>query len=212
MIVESFKLSEKKKAMLKIAILDEMLRLFKDKALCEISVDMLCFNINTTKVTFFKYFSYKEQVLDYFVSKWLYDRSAEIHNQKFQGENGLFHVFNSMCEDTILGQKIMVSLVNYYSKLKEKPPLIEITPYEYYLFNKEAFQQRIKPLELRQVFIYYLSGIKSIDPSKYNSIVCQLIALMYGVPIQTHIMGQYDMYPFYEIGIKNIIKSNKCNL
>ncbi|WP_097073353.1 hypothetical protein [Ureibacillus xyleni] len=183
-----------------------MLNQLKSKNLNDIVIEELCTNINTTKVTFFKYFHYKEQVLDYFVMKWLYDRSFEIHCKQFYGEDGLLHLFKSICDDATPGKKIMVSLVNYYSKLTEKPAIIEVSPYEYYLFNQEAFEQKVKPLNLQEVFIYYLSGIKSIDASQYHELVCQLLALMYGVPVQTHIMELDDMYPFYEMGINNLIK------
>jgi hypothetical protein len=203
--MENFGLREKKTALLKVSILEEMLRLLKIKNLNDILIEELCSNINTTKVTFFKYFNYKEQVLDYFVSKWLYDRSFDIHCKRYQGEEGLYNVFQSICEDAAPGKKIMVSLINYYSKLTEKPAVIELSSYEYYLFNEEAFHQNVTPLNLQQVFIHYLSGIKSIHTSRYNELVCQLIALMYGVPIQTHIMDINDMYPFYDAGIKSII-------
>lgn len=99
----------------------------------------------------------------------------------------------------------MISLIQYYSKLTEKPPAIEPSQYEYYLFNKEAFDQQVEPLSLQQVFNYHLSEIKTIPPSQYNELVSQLFALMYGVPIQTHIMELDNMYPFYEAGIKRII-------
>lgn len=203
--MENFGVREKKTALLKVSILEEMLRLLKLKNLNDLTVDELCANINTTKVTFFKYYQYKEQVLDYFVSKWLYDQSFDIHCKKYNGEDGLYHVFHSICEDPVLGKKIMVSLVQYYSKLTEKPTVIEISPYEYHLFNKVAFEQKVKPLNLQQVFTYYLSDINSIHSSRNSEIVNQLIALMYGVPIQTHIMELDDMYPFYEIGLKSII-------
>ncbi|WP_318508808.1 hypothetical protein [Bacillus sp. T3] len=203
--MESFGIREKKAALLKVSILEEMLRLLKIKNLNDLTIDELCANINTTKVTFFKYFKYKEQVLDYFVCKWLYDRSFNIHCKKYKGADGLYQIFQSICEDPVIGKKIMVSLIHYYSKLTEKPVAIELSPYEYYLFNKEAFDQKVKPLNLQQVFTYCLSDITSIHPSRYNEVVYQLIALMYGVPIQTHIMELNDMYPFYEIGIKSIL-------
>ncbi|WP_162927820.1 TetR/AcrR family transcriptional regulator [Bacillus sp. Y1] len=202
--MENFSIREKKKAQLKMAILVEMLRLLKTKELTDISVEELCQNIQTTKVTFFKYFRYKEQVLDYFVIRWLYERSNEIHCQHFNGIKGILHIFQTISEDT-LGKKIMVSLVHYYSKLKEKPTIMEITPYEYYLFNKEAFQNKVKPLVLTQIFIYYLSQIESINESDYYHKSCQLLALMYGVPIQTHIMEIEGMYSFYKIGVKSIL-------
>jgi hypothetical protein len=201
----NFGVREKKAALLKVSILDEMIRLLKTKGLSDITVEELCFNIHTTKVTFFKNFTYKEQVLDYFVNKWLYDRSFDIHQKRYCGEEGIYKVFESICEDNLNGKNIMVSLNHYYSKLTEKPATIEPSPYEYYLFNNEAFEQQVIPLNLEQVFIHYLLDIKHIPSSKYDAIVCQLLALMYGVPIQTHIMGIEDMYPYYEKGIENIL-------
>jgi len=203
--MEGFSIREKKKALLKKAILEEMLRQLKTKELNEIHLEDLCNNINTSKVTFFKYFNNKEQVLDYFVCKWLYDRSFEIHRQWFQGEKGLYQVFRSISEEAAIGKKIMIALINYYSKLTKKPEVIDVSPYEYFLFNEAAFQQKVKPLDLCEVFGYYLSGIKYVKPAEYNEIICQLLALMYGVPIQTHIMELEDMYPFYELGIRRIV-------
>lgn len=193
--------------MLKVSIMEEMLRLLKLKPLHDIRVDELCANINTTKVTFFNYFQYKEQVLDYFVRKWLYDRSHEIHSGKYRGEDGLYAVFRSICEDGAFGKKLMVSLVHYYSKLTERPPEIEISPCEYFLFNEEAFRRQVEPLDLKQVFVYYLSGISSIAPSRYKEMASQLVALLYGVPVQTHVMELDDMYPFYEAGVRSIVRS-----
>jgi AcrR family transcriptional regulator len=206
--VKHFGVREKKAALLKVSILGEMLRLLEYKNLNDITVDELCANINTTKVTFFNYFHYKEQVLDYFVQKWLYDRSFDIHCKRFSGEEGLYHVFQSICEDFVPGKKIMISLIHYYSKLTEKPAAIELSSYEYYLFNAKAFEQKVKPLNLQEVFTYYLSEIPSIHSSRYTDVAVQLLALMYGVPIQTHIMELNDMYPFYQRGLYSILRGN----
>jgi AcrR family transcriptional regulator len=206
----NFGVREKKAALLKVSILDEMLRLLATKGLSDITVEELCSNINTTKVTFFKNFTYKEQVFDYFVHKWLYDRSFDIHRKRYCGEEGIYKVFESICEDHVNGKNIMVSLTHYYSKLTEKPSTIEPLPYEYYLFNSEAFDQQVIPLNLEQVFVHYLNEMESIHSSQYHTIVCQLLALMYGVPIQTHIMGIDDMYPYYEKGVRNILGHGTC--
>ncbi|OCA90370.1 hypothetical protein A8F94_00280 [Bacillus sp. FJAT-27225] len=206
--MEHFGVREKKAALLKVSILEEMIKLLEFKNLNDITVDELCTNVNTTKVTFFNYFHYKEQVLDYFVRKWLYDRSFDTHCKRYSGEEGLYHVFQTICEDFIPGKKIMVSLIHYYSKLTEKPAAIELSSYEYYLFNAKAFEQKVKPLNLQEVFIYYLSEIPSIHSSRYTDVVVQLLALMYGVPIQTHIMELNDMYPFYQRGLYSILRGN----
>ena len=202
-----FGLREKKPALLKLALLDEVLHLLQSKGLYEISVDELCANVNTTKVTFFKYFSHKEQILDYFIQKWLYDRSYEIYGRNFRGREGIIHIFRTISADMPLNKKIMISLIHYYSKLTKEPETIEISACEYYLFNEEAFMHQVKPMNLCEIFSHYLSEIDGIDPALLNDIISQLIALMYGVPVQTHIMREEDMFPFYEMGVKSILDS-----
>jgi AcrR family transcriptional regulator len=205
--MENFSLREKKKALVKIAILEEMIQLLHSKELSEIPLEELCRNINISKVTFFNYFSHKEQVLDYFIHKWFYDRSYEIHCQQYHGVQGLLAVFHSI-SDEIYGKKLMLLLINYYTKLREKPAILEISSYEYYLFNKEAFHRNVKPLNLVEVFLHYVEEIESIDPRNYHEVIGYLIALMYGVPIETHVMGQTEMYPLYELGVKSIVKES----
>ena len=60
-----------------------------------------------------------------------------------------------------------------------------------------------------QLFIHYLSEIDYIKPNQIKNISNQLIARMYGVTIQTHIMKMEDMCPFYELGVKCILKTEK---
>ena len=204
--MNKFGLREKKAAILKTAILDEMLRLLKDKDLNEISLDELCSNVNTTKVTFFKYFTHKEQVLDYFIQRWLYDRSYEISCKGLQGLEGINHVFQTISSEKPLNQKLMIALIHYYSKLNEEPAAIHISDYEYYLFNAEAYNQQVKALDLCQVFTHYLSQIDAIEPSEFENIINLLIALMYGVPIQSHITRTEDMYPLYKLGVERILQ------
>lgn len=202
--MKEFSLREKKKALLRNALMEEMLLLLNSKELAEISVEELCERANTSKVTFFKYFSYKEQLLDYYICKWQYHQSYEIHCGNCHGAEGLRKVFQAV-SDNPLGQKIMISLIHYYSKLTEKPPVLELSPCEYFLFHEKAYQEQVAPLNLGDIFLHYLSEIEDIDSKDYKQMVQQLGALMYGVPIQNHITGQRDMASLYEAGIRRIL-------
>lgn len=207
--MDNFGLREKKKAILKIALLDEMLKLLRIKELNQISVDELCYNTNTTKVTFFKYFTHKEQVLDYFLKKWHYDRSYEVFSNNFHGRQGLNQIFKTISDDLQLGKKIMISLVHYYSKLTDEPAAIPISAYEYFLFNEDAYRNQVQPMDLFQLFTHYLLEIEGIDPEAINETNYQLLALLYGVPIQVHMMKLENMYPFYELGLNSILSNIK---
>lgn len=200
----TFSLREKKPGILKVALLEEMLRLLGDHNLNDIALETLCKNVQTTKVTFFKYFSHKEQLLDYYIQKWLYDRSYEWHNQIYQGAQGIYHMFYSIGEAGSLSIKIMLALVQYYCKLTQEPERIEISDYEYLLFNKDAYEQKVIPYSLCELFTHYLSQERTIDPTQYQGICDQLLALMYGVPIQAHIMQERNVIPQYEQGLHNI--------
>lgn len=127
-----------------------------------------------------------------------------MHSGKYHGVEGLYKVFQTIA-DNPSGQKIMISLIHYYSKLAEKPPILELSPCEYYLFNEKAYREEVKPLNPGKIFLHYLSEIKQAAPKDYTLTIQQLIALMYGVPIQNHITGQREMWLLYEAGIRSII-------
>lgn len=201
--MEELGLREKKKAILKYSILNEMLNLLKTKDFYKISVSELCKNIGTSKVTFFNYFSYKEQVLDYFVYKWQYDMSYDIQCKKYTGIDGIESVFNSIATHE-LGMKIMLSLITYYAKLNTRPSVIEVSEYEYFLFNENAFKLHTKRLNLSEILLNYL---EDLDTNHDQNILKrnQLVSLIYGVPIQSHVMGIQDMNIIFKAGIRSIL-------
>lgn len=206
--MDNFGLREKKRAKLKVGLLDEMIHLLKTKDINHISVEELCYNSNTTKVTFFKYFSHKEQVLDYFIMRWLYDRSYEVYSKHFHGRDGLKQIFRAISLEHGVGKKIMISLIHYYIKLTDVPESIPISEYEYCLFNEEAYRHQVRPMTLFELFSHYLLEIEGINPSEIDEINNQLFALMYGVPIQVHMMKLEDLFPFYEMGINSILTAH----
>jgi AcrR family transcriptional regulator len=201
----AFTLKEKKYAALKIAILEDMLRLLEKNSLAEITVEEICRNINTSKVTFFKYFKYKEQVLDYFVYRWQYQRSYELQTSGISGEEGLRSIFRSIKGDAF-GKSVMISLVHYYSKLKERPEPIFISDCEYFLFCKQAYDLKVKPRDTGEIFLEYLKKIPGIGKEKYSVVIRQLVALFYGVPLQAHVMGDKKLSSLYDLGVTAILE------
>jgi AcrR family transcriptional regulator len=181
-----FTLRERKRAKLRLALLESLLSLLEDMALPEISVEMICERAETNKVTFFQNFKHKEQLLDYFVCRWGYDRSLEIEHGKREGYEGLKSVFSSISRDP-LGLKIMVALVGYYARLREVPEMPAISACEYELFNSEAYGKKVRPRTLEQIFIHYLSQIPRIPKKDHKEILQLLVAVLYGVPVQMHL-------------------------
>jgi AcrR family transcriptional regulator len=168
-------------------ILDAFILSLKKNNFNDILIEDICNQISISKVTFFRYFSTKEEVLDYFVLRWCYQRSLEIFNKKYIGVAGLYHVFQSTAEIPN-SERIFVALINYYSKLKDKPTFKELSKYERYIISNSTDDAvDIKLYSLKEILNYYLQEIENIDKSKLNVYLDHLVTLFYGVPFHVHI-------------------------
>jgi AcrR family transcriptional regulator len=168
-------------------ILDAFILSLKKNNFNDILVEDICNQISISKVTFFRYFSTKEEVLDYFVLRWCYQRSLEICHKKYSGVAGLYHVFQSTAEIPN-SERIFVALINYYSKLKDKPTFKELSKYERYIISNSTDDAvDIKLYSLKEILNYYLQEIENIDKSKLNVYLDHLVTLFYGVPFHVHI-------------------------
>ncbi len=189
---KNFSLRERKKFQTRLSILNKFLNALENQSFHEIRVEDICDQANISKVTFFKYFSSKEGVLAYFVLRWNFQRSIEIYNRSFSGIEGIRRVFQSAA-DIPNAEKIFVSLINYYSKLNEKPQKMDLDEYDRYniLQNfsdvdmSEGIQLPI--LSLQEIFDSYLKHVKQLDTVMISIYSQQLIALFYGVPFHIHI-------------------------
>ena len=85
-------------ARIKVNIFKALLKLSGNKQLDEISVDALCTDSGISKVTFFKYFPQKEDVLFYFIRIWCFDRALELRSNNKSGMHGIYFIFERMAE------------------------------------------------------------------------------------------------------------------
>ncbi|WP_214482973.1 hypothetical protein [Bacillus sp. SM2101] len=129
----------------------------------------------------------KEEVLDYFVLRWQYERTIEIHQKRFIGLEGIYQVFKSVSA-VPNADKIFVSLSNYYSKIRNRPRKLELTAYERFTVDPRFESEHpIEILPLDKIFEVYIAESRHLlfeDKDKY---INQLITLFYGVPFQVHI-------------------------
>ncbi|MDF2947152.1 MAG: hypothetical protein K0S51_1831 [Bacillales bacterium] len=185
--MKNMPLRERKKYQTMANILDAFILSLKKNNFNDILIEDICNQISISKVTFFRYFSTKEEVLDYFVLRWCYQRSLEIFNKKYIGVAGLYHVFQSTAEIPN-SERIFVALINYYSKLKDKPTFKELSKYERYIISNSTDDAvDIKLYSLKEILNYYLQEIENIDKSKLNVYLDHLVTLFYGVPFHVHI-------------------------
>lgn len=198
-------LRERKKYQTMTTILEAFLNSLESSTFDEIRVEDICRQVSISKVTFFRYFNSKEAVLDYFVMRWCYQRSIEIHSGAYHGIEGIRHVFRS-ATNMPNAEKILVAIIHYYSKLKEPPVVKELSEYERYVISQNAKEGiHIEVLSIGEIFHSYLVQIESLfEPAKLSKYNQHMLALFFGIPFQVYIqmLGVHTLEQAYMDGLE----------
>lgn len=176
---------EKKKAETKLKIMQTFINVMESKPLDLIKVEDLCKEIGISKVTFFNYFSSKEQVMEYFIYKWSYDLSYQLFLGELKGVEGIKKICNSTVEHPA-GKNIMLALMKFYVNNQKFSP-IKLSQYELYLFNNEAYKNSTPFLDLAALLTAVLKN-SNISQDAIPNIVFNLITGFYGVPMLINIL------------------------
>lgn len=198
-----FALRERKYGDKRFEILLSFTHELENKNINSISVESICDKVQISKVTFFKYFRSKEEVLYYYIHMWQYNLSYAIHMQTYFGINGILNVFKSVAEQKY-SINFMLAIIQYFIKLDSPPKVMDITDYEYYLFHKQAYGLKIEKLNLREILIHYLKDIPCDD---MNITFENLISAFYGIPLTAHILDKKsELFEMYKNSVLAILK------
>lgn len=111
-------LRKEKAARLKLSVLDQTIRLIGKKSFDDVYVDDICEKVKVSKVTLFKYFPQKEDILLYFFRIWCMRRAVELKAKPKEGVQGIFYLFEKLGEDYDNNPGIILSMVAYLADLK----------------------------------------------------------------------------------------------
>lgn len=114
-------LRKEKAARLKVHVLDQTLKLIGKKSFDELYVDDICERVKISKVTLFKYFPQKEDILLYFFRMWSLRRSVELVHKPKEGIAGIYYLFDKLSEACEDHPGMWLSLVGYLSDYKRSP-------------------------------------------------------------------------------------------
>lgn len=179
---------EHNKAALKLQIMETFISAMEYKPLDNLKVEDLCEEIGISKVTFFNYFDSKEQIIEYFIARWLYNISYDLSTGKLKGKDGIKYIYHSVT-DHKSGSNIMITLMQHYLS-HPNSELINITPYEYYLFNKKAYESKTQVMSLQDIMKHFLMDM-DLPQEKIMPTVLNLMSGFYGVSFVMHIAGKF---------------------
>lgn len=111
-------LRKEKAARLKVQVLDHTLKLTGKKPFEDLYVEDLCAKVKISKVTFFKYFPQKEDLLLYYFRVWCLGRAVELTSKPKEGLQGVYYLSDKMSEACDNHPGIMLSLLGYLADVK----------------------------------------------------------------------------------------------
>jgi AcrR family transcriptional regulator len=123
-------LRKEKAARLKVQVLENTVKLIGKKPFEDLYVDDICEKVKISKVTFFKYFPQKEDVLLYHFRIWCLTRSVELSQKPKEGLQGIYYLFDRLSEECEERPGLMLSLIGYLSDLRRPPKPFPVKPEE----------------------------------------------------------------------------------
>jgi AcrR family transcriptional regulator len=115
MVSEVLSLRERKAAKLKLLILSLAKSMLRQQNFNDIYVTDLCKKAGISKVTFFRYFPQKEDILLYFIRVWSFEVSIELEKKDIKGLKAVKYIFDqygNLCEDY---NSLILHLIKYHA-------------------------------------------------------------------------------------------------
>jgi AcrR family transcriptional regulator len=207
-------LREMKKARSKIAILTACLHLIGEKSFKDVSVEEICQIAEVSKVTFFKFFPQKEDLLVYFMRLWLDQRIIELAESPKRGFEGIRHLLKSIANGAKDKPGLMLSLISFLAEMKMHPDMPVLSDAEISILfpGKEAIVKPVSP-SLGELFYRFIEEAKEdghIQTERStDDLVKIMFTIMYGAYLTAHIYSSKEIMAFYELHLDLLISERK---
>jgi AcrR family transcriptional regulator len=204
-------LRREKAARLKVHVLDQTLRLIGKKSFDDLYVDDICAKVKISKVTLFKYFPQKEDILLYYFRVWCLKRSVELTQKPREGLSGIHYLFDKLSDEYDEHPGILLSLVGYLSDLKRSPKPFPIKSEEKTLLFPEiaeitsieilSLEQMIEKFTLESIFRKEIT--RTINTRDITNL---LLSVFMGGIVAAHMSHQSPIKIFFRRNIDLLLK------
>jgi AcrR family transcriptional regulator len=204
-------LRKEKAARLKVQVLEHTVKLIGKKAFDDIYVEDICEKVKISKVTFFKYFPQKEDVLLYHFRIWCLGRSVDLKQKPKEGLQGVYYLLDKLAEECENHPGLMLSLIGYLSDFKRPPKPFPVKPEEKKLLFAETDDvSSVEILSLDQMLEKFsLEAIMKKEITKTSStrdITNLFTTIFLGSIITAHINQQTPYKLFFRRNLDNVVK------
>lgn len=204
-------LRKEKAARLKLSVLDQTIKLIGKKSFDDVYVDEICAKTKISKVTLFKYFPQKEDILLYFFRVWCLHRAVELKDKPKEGVQGITYLFDKLSEDCEARPGMILRLFAYLADMKRLPKPFPVKVEEKKLLYPEMIDiHKIEIQSVDQMFEKFaLEAIfkKEITKTTNTRDVTQILTtLFYGSVITAHINQLSQLRYFFRRNLELLLK------
>lgn len=184
-------LRKEKSARLKVHIIEQTLKLVGKRSFEDLFVDDICDKVKISKVTFFKYFPQKEDLLMYYLRILCLHRTVELKEKPREGVQGIYYLFEKIGEEVERHPGVMLSMVAYIADMKRSIKPFPMKPEEKQLLYPSLQEiQTIEVSSLEQMLEQFiLDAILKKEITRTTAtrdITNLLMANLYGSIITAH--------------------------
>lgn len=204
-------LRKEKAARLKLSILDHTIRLIGKKSFDDLYVDEICAKVKVSKVTLFKYFPQKEDILLYYFRVWCLRRAVELKDKPREGVQAIYYLFDKLSEDCENNPGIILSLFAYLADLKRPPKPFPVKVEEkQFLFPDKPDIATVEIQSIEQMFEKFaLEAIFKKEITKTTStrdVTNLLTTIFHGSVVTAHIYQLTPLKMFFRRNVEMALK------
>jgi len=205
-------LRKEKAAKLKLNILDQAIKMTGKRSFADLHVEQLCKKVKISKVTFFKYFPQKEDLLLYHFRVWCLHRSVELKQKPKEGVEALYLLFDRLSEACENNPGIMLALVSYLSDYKRviKPFPLKAEEKQF-LYPDVSDVQKIEIMSVDQMvekFVLEAIFKKQITKTSSTRDVSNFIlTIFYGSILVAHLQQLSPLKITFKRNLDMVLKS-----
>ncbi|HLZ17329.1 MAG TPA: helix-turn-helix domain-containing protein, partial [Cyclobacteriaceae bacterium] len=186
-------------------------KLIGKKSFDDLHVDEICAKVKISKVTLFKYFPQKEDILLYYFRLWCLRRAVELHEKPKEGLTGITYLFDRLSEDAETHPGIILSLFAYLADLRRT-----LRPFPVKVEEKKLLfpdHENIGTIEIQSVDQMFekfsLEAIFKKEITKTSStrdITQLMLAVFYGSVVTAHINQISTLKIFFRKNVELSLK------
>lgn len=203
-------LREIKKARSKIALYQAGLELIGCKSFKEVKLEEICEKAEVSKVTFFKFFPQKEDLLVYFMRLWLTDRLIDLKLHPRRGMDAIRYLFKNIATSSEKNPGLMLSLIGFLSDVNMHPNMPTLSDAEIQILypGKETLVDP-EPPNLGMLFYQFIEEAKEDGDISVQLPTDDLVKIMftifYGAYLTAHIYHSNQFMEYYDLHLKLLL-------